>query len=143
MSLTSKRYPISMNVLRDGPGPRPQWVPLLVLDSTLMGHLVQTVKERTKSRKLQLNKNSAAWSDSQEFTAALISSLSLKCFPPILCLRYQKRWKSLGKRPGLYGAWSKITQPKDSIKSRVARDSSNDSTQHVIPFFLVANQKFE
>ncbi|GFU33168.1 hypothetical protein TNCV_4156781 [Trichonephila clavipes] len=34
---------------------------------------------------------SAAWSYSQEFTAASTSSLSLKRFPPRMCLRYRER----------------------------------------------------
>ncbi|GFU25965.1 hypothetical protein TNCV_5104621 [Trichonephila clavipes] len=43
---------------------------------------------------------SAAWLDSQEFTAAFTSSLSLKRFPPRL---YRKRRKLLGARLGLHG----------------------------------------
>ncbi|GFV46848.1 hypothetical protein TNCV_1938711 [Trichonephila clavipes] len=40
------------------------------------------------------------------------TSLSLKFFPGRLCLRYRKRWKSLGVRSGLYGEWSNTSQPK-------------------------------
>ncbi|GFY35575.1 hypothetical protein TNCV_196751 [Trichonephila clavipes] len=68
-----------------------------------------------------LHKDSAAWLDRQQFKAALPSSLSLNRFPPRLCLRYRKRWKSLGERSGLYGAWYKTSQLKDSINSRVVR----------------------
>ncbi|GFX55029.1 hypothetical protein TNCV_4356851 [Trichonephila clavipes] len=64
---------------------------------------------------------SAAWSDRREFTAAFTSSLSLKRFPRRLCLRYWKKWKSLGERSGLYGAWSKTLQPKNLMNSRVVR----------------------
>ncbi|GFT00971.1 hypothetical protein TNCV_4053831 [Trichonephila clavipes] len=65
------------------------------------------------------SKKSAIWLDSQAFKTAFTSSLSLKCFPPRLCLKYRKRWKSLGARSGQYGAWSKTSQPKDSINSQV------------------------
>ncbi|GFV19024.1 vascular endothelial growth factor receptor 2 [Trichonephila clavipes] len=60
------------------------------------GHYVCTVTDHSQKTGLAdvniyVYENSAAWSDSQEFTAAFTSSLSLKCFPPRLRLRYRKR----------------------------------------------------